>query len=98
MRAEAQQIARDIGAIVDDGDVDHLVALLGLELGERVGLVAGDDLDLDACFFSNSGNIFLRRWLLADAAVTGDGQLSSAAPAPASSADASTTRPVRSRR
>ena len=35
-------------AVVDDGHVDHLVALLRLQLGQRVGRVAGDVLDLDA--------------------------------------------------
>ena len=58
-------------AVVDDDHVDLLVAFLRLQLGERVGGVAGDVLDLDVVLLERR-NDFLAHRLLERAAVAGD--------------------------
>ena len=60
--------------VVDDGDVDHLVALLRLQLGQRIGRVAGDILDLDAVLLLEGREHFLAQMLVPDAAIARHGE------------------------
>ena len=68
-------IAWYIDAVVHDGDVDHLVALLRLQLGQRVGRVAGDVVDLDVVLLLEVREHLLAQMLVPDAAIGRDGQL-----------------------
>ncbi len=58
--------------VVDDGDVDLLVAFLRLQFGQRVGRVAGDVLDLDAVRLLETRDHLVAHRLFERAAVTGD--------------------------
>jgi hypothetical protein len=58
--------------VVDDGDIDLLVAFLRLELGQRVRRVAGDIFHLDAVGLLEGRHDLVADRLLERAAITGD--------------------------
>src|SRR6185295_12593920 len=72
LAAEAELDGLIHRAVIDDGDVDLLVGLLRLQLGQRVGGVAGDILDLDPVLLLEGGEDLLAHGLLERAAVAGD--------------------------
>ena len=73
-RAEAELDRLVHRTVVDDGDVDHLVGLLRLQLGQRIGRVAGDILDLDAVLLLEGREHFLAQMLVPDAAIARHGE------------------------
>ena len=70
-RAKAQRDRLVHRAVIDDGDVDFLIALLGLEPRDRVGRVAGHEIDLDVVRLFERREDFLAHGVFKRAAVPG---------------------------
>src|ERR1700722_9636935 len=72
LAAEAELYGLIHRPVVDDGDIDLLVALLRLQFGQRVGRVAGDIFHLDPVRLLESRDHLLADRLFVGAAITGN--------------------------